>query len=290
MVCDVEIRADHLAYVYNPGTPVEHVALEDVNFTLPGGTVLGLLGGTGSGKTTLIRNLNGLLSPTRGSIHLDGVDTRDVGPELRRRVGVVFQRPERQLFEDTVFNDVSFVLRRFSDLSASEIARTVEEACSMAGLNIDELGDRSPTALSDGEKRKAAIAGILVNEPEVLVLDEPAVGLDPPSVVDLVSVIGSMKQRENRTVIVASHDMDPFLEILDFMAVLYRGRTVAFGTPDDVCSDLADDPAFRELLPDLALLVHDLRAEGCELQPNEFRVSKLVTQLLHCTKSMGGCS
>ena len=286
----MEIRAEHVAYVYNPGTPLEWPALEDVHFTLPRGTVLGLVGGTGSGKTTLIRNLNGLLYPTRGRILADGVDTRDFGPELRRKVGVVFQRPERQLFEETVFNDISFVLRRFSRRSETEIRRAVEEACSLTGLNVHEVGDRSPTALSEGEKRKAAIAGILVNDPAVLVLDEPAVGLDPPSVADLVSVLGSMKRQGGKTVIISSHDMDPFLEVLDHVIVLHRGRTVTFGTPLEVCSELAGDPAYRQMLPALALLVHDLRAAGCRLQPDEFRVSRLVKELLHCLESEGECS
>ncbi len=288
--CNVEIRADRVKYVYNAATPLELEALRDVSFVLPAGKVLGLIGGTGSGKTTLIRNLNGLLIPTSGSILVGGVDTRNYGPELRRKVGVVFQRPERQLFDDTVFHDISFVLTRFSHLSELEIQSAVDRACKLVGLDIGEVGDRSPQALSDGERRKAAIAGILVHEPDVLVLDEPAVGLDPPSISDLVSMIGSMKEVGGTTVVIASHDMDPFLEVIDLMMVLQKGRAVAFGTPDEVCSELAHDETFRPLLPELALLVHDLRAAGYPIKPNEFRVPDLVQQLKDLARSPGGNS
>jgi len=286
----MDIRVDRVSYVYNPGTPLEQEALRDISFVLPTGKVLGLIGGTGSGKTTLIRNLNGLLTPTSGSILLDGVEIRAYGPALRHKVGVVFQRPERQLFEDTVFHDISFVLRRFSLLSESTIRSAVERACNLVGLDIGEVGDRSPRALSDGERRKAAIAGILVNEPEVLVLDEPAVGLDPPSVFDLVSMIGSMKERGGTSFVIASHDMDPFLEILDLMMLLQEGHVAACGTPDEVCSELADDEKFRPWLPDLAVLVHDLRAAGYPIRPNEFRISDLVQQLTDIVQSPGGNS
>lgn len=286
----MDIRVDHVSYVYNPGTPLEQAALRDITFELPTGKVLGLLGGTGSGKTTLIRNLNGLLTPTNGSIFLDGVEIRAYGPDLRHKVGVVFQRPERQLFEDTVFRDISFVLRRFSGLSDSTIGTAVERACNLVGLDIEEVGERSPRALSDGERRKAAIAGILVNEPEVLVLDEPAVGLDPPSVADLVSMLGSMKARGGTSVVISSHDMDPFLEILDLMMLLREGHVAAFGTPDQVCSDLAHDEIFRPWLPDLAVLVHDLRAAGYPIKPNEFRIPDLAEQLMGIVQSTGGSS
>ena len=223
-------------------------------------------------------------------MRLDGVDTRDYGPDARRKVGVVFQRPERQLFDETVFLDISFVLRRFSRLSESTIRTAVERACRLVGLDIAEVGERPPRALTDGERRKAAMAGILVNEPEVLVLDEPAVGLDPPSVADLVAMIRSMKEQGGTTIVIASHDMDPFLEILDLMLLLSNGRAVAFGTPDEVCSDLADNEMFRPWLPDVAVLVDDLRRAGYAMIPNEFRVPELVRQLAAGDQPPGGNS
>jgi energy-coupling factor transport system ATP-binding protein len=275
----VEIRVEDLEYVYNPGTPLELKALSGINFTVGTGQFVGILGGTGSGKTTLIRNLNGLLTPTGGQVLLDGIDIRSFGSNLRKKVGVVFQRPERQLFEETVFKDISFVLRRFSGLCSEAIRDRVRTAASALRLDVDEIGDRSPLALSEGQKRKVAIAGILVNEPEALILDEPAVGLDPPSIADLVTILARMKESGDKTVVIVSHDMDPFLHLLDFLMVMDKGNNLAFGTPDDVCRSLADDPVSRPLLPDLALMVHELRNAGYNLPPNEFRISVLVEKL-----------
>lgn len=275
----MEIRADHIEYVYNPGTPLELKALNDLSFTLPTGSVTGILGASGSGKTTLVRNLNGLLEPTNGSVLVDGIDTRAYGPELRRRVGLVFQRPERQLFEETVFKDISFVLRRFTKLSETEIFRRVEQASALVGLDINQIGSRSPMTLSDGERRKVAIAGILTNEPQVLILDEPAVGLDLPSVVNLVRLIQEIKQGGDRSVIIVSHDLDAFLTVLDTLIVLDQGRLAAFGSPMTVCAQLGDDPQIRPFLPEPALLLYDLHKNGFPVNRNEFRIQVLAQQL-----------
>lgn len=275
----MKIRVEQLHYAYNQGTPLEFKALEDVSFSVAGGGFLGILGGTGSGKTTLIKNLNGLLYPTMGRVLIDGRDTKSFGPGLARKVGIVFQRPERQLFEDTVFGDVSFVLRRFSGLSQKEIRQKARLTLLQLRLNLDELGGRSPRSLSDGEKRKVAIAGILINEPEILVLDEPLVGLDPPSVVDLIEVLEQMKTTGERTIVVVSHDMGAFLPLLDQIVVLSHGRMAAFGTPDDVCRCLREDPNMAEMLPEIAVLVHDLRSAGCSIPPNEFRIPILAREL-----------
>lgn len=286
----MNIQVENLDYVYNPGTPLEIKALEGISFGLPAGTFVGVLGGTGSGKTTLVKNLNGLLTPTRGSVLLDGVDIRSYGPGLRLKIGVVFQRPERQLFEETVFGDISFVLRRSSKLSGEEISSKVRNACELIGLNIDEIGRLSPMVLSDGAKRKVAIAGILVNQPEVLILDEPAVGLDPPSLADLTRALEEMKTSRERTVVIVSHDMEPFLQILDLMMVLNQGRIAALGSPSEVCEALENDSATRELLPELALLVHDLRKAGVPLASDDFRIPILVERLVALKKLTGGAA
>jgi energy-coupling factor transport system ATP-binding protein len=275
----LEIRAEHLGFTYNPGTPLEVRVLEDVNFVLRPGAVLGILGGTGSGKTTLIKHLNGLLVPTSGRLLLDGKDSASYGSRLGSSVGVVFQRPERQLFEETVFLDVSFVLRRFSDLAQEEIVARAAKACSLLGLDMERVGQRSPLALSDGEKRKAAIAGVLVNEPETLVLDEPGVGLDPPALCDLIRVLQQMKFSGDRSIVIVSHDMEPFLPLLDSLMVLSQGRVAACGSPARVCEMLGDVPAMRDLLPSIGLVIHDLRKAGVPLLRNEFRPEALADQL-----------
>jgi len=284
----VQIRVEKVDYVYNPGTPLEFKALSGIDFVLETGKFLGILGGTGSGKTTLIRHLNGLLTPGCGRVLVDGKDTRKWGPHLRKKVGVVFQRPERQLFEETVFKDISFVLRRFSKLPSEVVRERVRAAAAVLGLNMDEFGTRSPLALSEGEKRRVAIAGILVNEPEVLVLDEPAVGLDPPSLGDLCAFLEEMKQSGDKTVIVVSHDMEPFLHLLDFLMVLDNGRNVAFGEPDNVCRTLEQDPGLRQLLPDMALVLNRLRDAGFEVPAKEFRISVLVEKLIGTVDPTGG--
>ncbi|MGO9571903.1 MAG: ATP-binding cassette domain-containing protein [Desulfomonilaceae bacterium] len=286
----MKIQVENLDYVYNPGTPLEIKALEDVSFGLAEGAFVGILGGTGSGKTTLVRNLNGLLTPTRGRVLLDGKDIRSYGPGLRMKVGVVFQRPERQLFEETAFKDISFVLRRSFSLSEAEIRKKVRNACELVGLNIDEIGERSPMALSDGAKRKVAIAGILVNQPEVLILDEPAVGLDPPSLADLIRTLEEMNRSRDRTVVIVSHDMEPFLPILDLIMVLKQGKIAALGSPSEVCEALGNDSTTRELLPELALLVYDLRKAGVPLAPDEFRIPILVERLANLKKLSGGAA
>lgn len=275
----MEIRAENLSHTFNAGTPLETRALENVSFTLPSGRALGILGGTGSGKTTLIKHFNGLLAPTQGRILLNGKELGSYGGSLGNTVGVVFQRPERQLFEETVAADVSFVLRRFSGLSEDDILNKVRACCTMLGLNIDEIADRSPLALSDGQKRKVAIAGILVNDPRVLVLDEPAVGLDPESVTDLVHVLDRIKREKRRSIVVVSHDMEPFLGLLDFLLVLRKGCVAAYGSPDDVCSMLGDDPMMSEYLPDLAMVVYRLQRQGMALRPEGYEIESIVEQL-----------
>jgi energy-coupling factor transport system ATP-binding protein len=284
----VEIRAENLQYVYNQGTPLERKALDEISFTLGQGKVLGVLGGTGSGKTTLIRNLGGLLQPTGGRVLIDGVDARTHGPGLKRKVGVAFQRPERQLFEETVFEDISFVLSHFSECDEAEIRRRVRAASDLMGLKIDEIADRSPLALSDGEKRKVAIAAILVNDPETMILDEPAVGLDPPSVAELVAVMEDLKASGNRSVVIVSHEMDCFLPLLDLMMVLDGGRIAAIGSPGEVTDALADDPVMRDVLPAACLIVHDLRKAGHPVSPDLFTVPALADQIAHLLGMPGG--
>ncbi|AFM23804.1 ATP-binding cassette domain-containing protein [Desulfomonile tiedjei] len=275
----MHISFDRVTHTYNKDTQLELTALSGISFELPSHRSLGILGGTGSGKTTLIKLLNGLLYPTSGRILIDGKDTRDYGSDLALRVGVVFQRPERQLFEDTVFNDISFVLRRFSGLPHSEIREIAWSAGRMMGLNLDRIGERHPESLSDSEKRKVAIAGILVNQPHILVLDEPGVGLDPAAVSDLVQLLGTMKTSGDRSVIIVSHDMGPFLPILDTLLVLNQGKLSAIGTPEEVCGELAEDPEMRNILPPIALLVHELRLAGFPIPFGEYRIPELAEEI-----------
>ena len=284
----MEIQVKDLEYVYNKGTPLETRALNGITFTLQAGDFLGILGGTGSGKTTLIMNLNGLLLPTAGKVLVQGIETGYWGGDLRRKVGVVFQRPERQLFGETVYEDISFVPRRFSDLAPSQIDDVVRKACELIKLDISEIADRNPLALSDGEKRKVAIAGVLINEPEILVLDEPAVCLDLFSRANLIDALSDIKKSRDRSVIIVSHDMEPFMPVLDRLLVLDKGSVAAYGPPAEVCRELADKPAMAELLPGLALLVNDLRNSGVQIPENEFSASAVADRIAGLIGCPGG--
>jgi energy-coupling factor transport system ATP-binding protein len=283
----MEIRVENLHFAYGEGTPLEVRALEDISFEIGPGRVAGILGGVGSGKTTLMRILGGFLSPTAGRVLIDGRDTKEIGPGLKRNIGVVFQRPERRFFEETVYLDVSFVMRRFTELSDGEIRARVRAACEELGLDIDRIGDRSPLTLSDADKRKAAIAAMLVNEPETLILDEPAVGLDPPSVADLLRVLRRTHASGERTVIIISHDMEFFLPIIDLVLVLDSGRSVAFGRPQEVWERLDEDPNLRDLLPGPALLVGELRKAGIAVSSDDPSAASLADQLADLCRAGG---
>lgn len=276
----MHLRVDSVSFTYNVGTPLAVPALEDVSFALNPGTILGIIGGTGSGKTTLVKHLNGLLKPTRGAVYLGHQKIEWYGEEIRRKVGVLFQRPERQLFGDTIFDDITYVLARFSALSIQEIEERVALVCEQVGLDVNEVRHLSPLRVSDGIKRKASLAAVLVNQPSVLVLDEPAAGLDVPSVADLVTTLSLMKMAKQRTIIIVSHDMDPFLELLDTLLVLHQGRIAAFGTPHEVYDFIENVPHIRSFLPKLMLLSYRLRKAGYLNQQTGFSIDRLADALV----------
>ncbi len=276
----MDIVIEDLGYVYNPGTPLEQKALEGISITIPTGSVLAILGKSGSGKTTLLKTLNGLLVPTSGKILIDGQDVRKYGAELRKRIGLVLQQPERQVFEKTVFRDISFVLRHFTDMSDEEIRDRVAIAAKLVGLDLYKLRDRPPWTLSDGEKRLVAMAGVITNDPEILILDEPTIGLGPTAVETIVRMVQTLKYNSKRTVILVSHLIDPFIQLIDKIAVLDSGTLVAHGTPQQVCEILGDDLSLRLLLPEPALLIRDLRRMGIDIPTDEYNLRRLAERLV----------
>ncbi len=276
----MEIAFHDVHFSYHPQTPMEIKVLEGITARMAPGEAVGILGRAGAGKTTLVKLLNGLRVPTRGSVLVDGIPTVEHGPELRRRVGVVFQRPERQLIEPTVWEDFSFALRRAGGLSGPDIDARVRWAGRQLGLDVDRIRDDAPSGLAPADRRRVAIAGTLVNYPECLVLDEPAVGLDPRSCVDLCRFLRSWKETQRNNLVIVSHDMTPFLPFLDTLGLIERGRVIAWDTPEAVCSKVFDDPDRRAMTPDLAVLVEALRRRGWDLRAAEYHPARLAERIM----------
>ena len=232
----IEVR--NLCFTYGSGTPFEKKAVEDVSLSVEKGEVIGLIGHTGCGKSTFVQMLNGLLRPTSGQVLLDGKDIWEKPKEIRKvrfRVGMVFQYPEYQLFDETVYKDISYGAVN-KGLSGSELDETVRRAARFTGLP-DRLLDQSPFDLSGGEKRRAAIAGIIAMDPDVLILDEPTAGLDPLGKDLLLSQMMQYHKERGNTIFVVSHTMEDIARIADRIIVLNKGRLELFDTPREVFSD-----------------------------------------------------
>ncbi len=227
----MRIELEDVRYVYSQGTPFEFEALKGVSLAVEPDEVLGVVGGTGSGKSTLVQHLNLLLAPTSGRVLVDGVDARTLGKgELRRRVGLVFQFPEAALFAPTVKDDVAFAPRRLG-LSEDKVCERVDEALGLLGG--EHISERSTFALSGGEQRRVAIAGVLAMGPKILVLDEPGAGLDPATREDLLGVVRSLRGA-GTSVVMVSHDLDKIAEVADRVCVLEAGEVRGVGAPEEV--------------------------------------------------------
>ena len=229
------LQVQNLQHVYSAGTPFEHVALRDVNFSVEPGEFIGIIGHTGSGKSTLMQHLNGLLKPTSGKILLDGKDIwsdKKLTRQCRFRVGLVFQYPEYQLFEETVYKDIAFGPKNMG-LDEKEIDRRVREAAGFVGLTEEQL-EVSPFDLSGGQKRRVAIAGVIAMEPEVLILDEPTAGLDPAGREEILGNINAYRKAKNATIMMVSHSMNDVARLTDRLLVMCKGDLAMDGTPEEV--------------------------------------------------------
>ncbi len=229
------LQVENLHHIYSVGTPFEHVALENISFSVERGEFIGIIGHTGSGKSTLMQHLNGLLKPTSGSVKLDGKDIWSDKALTRRsrfRVGLVFQYPEYQLFEETVYKDIAFGPKNMG-LKADEIDRRVREAAQLVGITPQQL-EMSPFDLSGGQKRRVAIAGVIAMEPEVLILDEPTAGLDPEGREEVLDNINAYRKAKNATVMMVSHSMTDVARLTDRLLVMNGAKLAMDGTPEDV--------------------------------------------------------
>lgn len=230
------INLTDVTYIYNQGNTFEKVALDNVNLKFYEHDFVGFIGHTGSGKSTLLQLLNGLLKPTYGKVSVDGIDTSQSGLSktgLRQKVGLVFQYPEYQLFEETVYKDVAFGPKNMG-LSDEEISKRVEKACVDVGLDFENIKDNSPFELSGGQKRRVAIAGVMAMEPDILILDEPAAGLDPKGRKDIFENIIKVYNERKITVVVVSHSMEDVAKFSKRIIVINKGKIFLDGTPEEI--------------------------------------------------------
>lgn len=247
--------------------PDEQKALDNVSFEVYDGQIAAIIGHTGSGKSTLVQHLNGLLKPSDGSIIVGGTDITEPGVamrEIRQKVGLVFQYPEYQLFEETVSADVAFGPKNLG-LDEMEVKERVREALDLVGLNVDEVGERSPFDLSGGQKRRVAIAGIIAMRPQVLILDEPTAGLDPGAHREIIRMVRKIHEAEENIVIFVSHNMDDVAALSDKVLVMDRGQLMMSGTPEEVFSERERLSNAGLDLPSASKLMLRLRMAGCDV-------------------------
>ena len=264
----MSIVLENVSYTYMPGTPFSREALRDISLTIEPGEFIGIIGHTGSGKSTLVQHLNGLLRPSAGAVVVDGHDLQGKKTETRRirqRVGMVFQYPEHQLFEETVFSDVAFGPRNLG-LDTDEVAQRVESALERVGLPVAEYATRSPFRLSGGQMRRVAIAGVIALQPDYLVLDEPSAGLDPRGRDEIFEQILQLHENTGMTVVLVTHNMEDVARMARRLLVMNRGRIEFDGRPVDLFHD--KDIQLREFgvsLPYVTALLKTLRGRGLDV-------------------------
>ncbi|HOQ08139.1 MAG TPA: energy-coupling factor transporter ATPase [Clostridiales bacterium] len=282
----MSIITESLSYTYMPGTPFERVALKNINLKIEDGEFVGIIGHTGSGKSTLIQHFNGLLKPTEGRVLINGMDTtgKDL-KELRRHVGIVFQYPEHQLFEETVYKDIAFGLRR-QNMTEDEIRDEVVKAVKAVGLNEDVL-EKSPFELSGGQKRRVAVAGVLVMKPSILILDEPTAGLDPRGRDEIFGFITDIHETMGITVILVSHSMEDIARLVDRVIVMNGGAIEMDGRIEDVFSDIDRLERIGLSAPQVAYLMKRLKAVFPDINDRVYTVSAARDELLKHLKRKG---
>ena len=273
------LEIKNLNYIYSVGTPFEHKALEDVSFSVNRGEFIGIIGHTGSGKSTLMQQLNGLLKPTSGQVLLDGVDIwsdKKLTRQARFRVGLVFQYPEYQLFEETVYKDIAFGPKNMG-LKEEEIDRRVREAAGFVGLTEKQL-QVSPFDLSGGQKRRVAIAGVIAMEPEVLILDEPTAGLDPIGRAEILGNIESYRKAKNATIMMVSHSMEDVARLTDRLLVMNGSHLAMDAPPAEVFTHAQELVEMGLSIPQVTQVFLHLRKLGVDV-PNVYTIDQAVAAL-----------
>lgn len=290
----MSIILQDVTYTYMPGTPFERTAIENVSIEIPSGKITAIAGHTGSGKSTLIQHLSGLLKPSNGKVLVDDVDinikNNNESKMARRQVGMVFQYPEQQLFEETVEADIAFGPRNLG-LTEEEISVRVKEAMEFVNLDYDIYAKRSPFQLSGGQMRRVAIAGIIAMHPKYLVLDEPVAGLDPRSKEELLKRIRKLHEKQGITIVFISHNMEDIANMADKVIIMNQGKILLEGSPKEVFDmSQADDILLAGLLPPkTAIILDELNRGGLKVDTSAYTVEKGVELIYQALKEAGRC-
>lgn len=279
------ILIHELEHIYSPGTAYEKRALYDINLTIEDGEFVGLIGHTGSGKSTLIQHLNGLLKPTRGGIYYNGEDISDKDfslKKLRSKVGLVFQYPEHQLFENSVIEDVKFGPKNIG-MDSLQVDLKAFEALKQVGIGEDLL-DVSPLQLSGGQKRRVAIAGVLAMDPEVMILDEPTAGLDPEGRDEIYELVAKLHRENHMTVIAVSHSMEDMARYADRLIVMNEGTVKYDGTPQEVFAHYRELEQIGLMAPQVTYVMEELAKAGIKLPHNAITVEQAVDSIMRAVR------
>ena len=279
------ILIHELEHIYSPGTAYEKRALYDINLTIEDGQFVGLIGHTGSGKSTLIQHLNGLLKPTRGGIYYNGEDISDKDfslKKLRSKVGLVFQYPEHQLFENSVIEDVKFGPKNIG-MDSLQVDLKAFEALKQVGIGEDLL-DVSPLQLSGGQKRRVAIAGVLAMDPEVMILDEPTAGLDPEGRDEIYELVAKLHRENHMTVIAVSHSMEDMARYADRLIVMNEGTVKYDGTPQEVFAHYRELEQIGLMAPQVTYVMEELAKAGIKLPHNAITVEQAVDSIMRAVR------
>ena len=279
----MSIKVRNLTYIYDEGMPFENRALDDITFDIEDNDFVGLIGHTGSGKSTLIQHLNGLLKPSSGSIYINDfeITQKDINlTEIRKRVGVVFQYPEYQLFEETIEKDIAFGPGNMG-LDQEEITKRVKASMEAVGLDYEKYREKSPFELSGGQKRRVAIAGVIAMDPEVLILDEPTAGLDPDGREEIFELIKKLHRERNITVILSSHSMDDMAKLVKTLIVMNKGKIEFMGNPREVFNNNAH--RLKEIgldIPQVLELAIKLREKGFDIRQDIITPEEAKNEIL----------
>ncbi|MFR5544796.1 MAG: energy-coupling factor transporter ATPase [Intestinibacter bartlettii] len=288
----MSVIVKNLTHIYDEGMPFASKALDDISFEIKDNDFVGLIGHTGSGKSTLIQHLNGLLKPSSGQIIVNGFNITDKDlnlTEIRKRVGIVFQYPEYQLFEETVEKDIAFGPGNLG-LDEAEISKRVKNSMEAVGLDYETYKDKSPFDLSGGQKRRVAIAGVIAMNPEVLILDEPTAGLDPGGRDEIFNLIKKLHRDNNITIILSSHSMDDMAKLAQTIIVMNHGKIEFMGTPREVFTSHA--ARLREIgldVPQVLELATKLRNKGFDIRPDVLTVEEIKDEILKVMRGRKKC-